>query len=183
MVGIGNPGEEYAGTRHNVGFDVVDRVAARNRSALEHDRRLRARVGRCRLGEEDVILLEPLAYVNLSGPVVAQVCREREIAPADVLVVSDDYHLALGAIRVRTSGSAGGHNGLRSVIGALGTDAFSRLRVGIGEAPPGGAVDFVLTRFRASERPVMADALDRAADCAEAWVRNGPAAAMNAFNG
>lgn len=183
VVGIGNPGEEYAGTRHNVGFDVVDRVASRNRVALERDRRLQARVGRCRIGDVETVLLEPLSYVNLSGPVVAQVCREREIAPRDVLVVADDYHLTLGALRLRESGSAGGHNGLRSVIGALGTDAFCRLRVGIGEAPPGDASDFVLSRFRPSERPVMDESLERAADCAEAWSKLGPAWAMNRFNG
>lgn len=183
LVGIGNPGEEYAGTRHNVGFDVVDRVAARNRCALDRDRRLGARVGRCRIGSDEVVLLEPLSYVNLSGPVVARVCREQEMAPASVLVVSDDYHLALGAIRVRESGSAGGHNGLKSVIGALGTDAFCRLRVGIGEAPPGDAAEFVLTRFRPSERAVIDEALERAVDCAETWARFGSAAAMNRFNG
>jgi peptidyl-tRNA hydrolase, PTH1 family len=183
VVGIGNPGEEYVGTRHNVGFDVVDRVASRNRCALERDKRLNARVGRCRLGEEDAILVEPLSYVNLTGPVVAQVCREREIPVKDVLLVCDDYHLPLGELRVRLQGSAGGHNGLRSVIGSLGTDAFCRLRVGIGEAPPGGAVDYVLTRFRPSERPVMDASLDRAADCVETWGREGPGAAMNRFNG
>ena len=183
VVGIGNPGEEYAGTRHNVGFDVVDRVAARNRATLERDRRLNARVGRCLIGDGDVLLLEPLSYVNLSGPAVAQVCRERDIAPRDVLVVADDYNLPLGTLRLREEGSAGGHNGLRSVVSSLGTEAFCRLRVGIGEAPPGGAVDFVLTRFRPSERPVIGDALERAAECAEAWVSQGPAAAMNRFNG
>jgi PTH1 family peptidyl-tRNA hydrolase len=183
LVGIGNPGEEYAGTRHNVGFDVVDRVAARNRCALENDRRLGAKVGRCSIGAEEVILLEPLSYVNLSGPVVARVLRERDVATEDLLVVADDFNLPLGAIRVREQGTAGGHNGLKSVIGALGTDVFCRLRLGIGEAPPGGAAEFVLTRFRPSERAVVEDATDRAADCAEEWARSGPAAAMNRFNG
>lgn len=183
VVGIGNPGEEYAGTRHNVGFDVVDRVAARNRVALERDRRLNARVGRCRIGDVETLLLEPLSYVNLTGPVVAMVCREREIGLREILVVADDYHLALGTVRLRETGSAGGHNGLRSVIGALGSDGFSRLRIGIGEAPPDGASDFVLSRFRPSERPVIDAALDRGADCTEAWAKLGPAWAMNRFNG
>ena len=183
VVGIGNPGEEYAGTRHNVGFDVVDRVAARAKASLERDRRLNARVGRLTVGAEEVLLLEPLSYVNLSGPSVAQVCREKDIAPKDVLVVADDYNLPLGVLRLRESGSAGGHNGLRSVLASLATDAFCRLRIGIGEAPPGGATDFVLTRFRPSERPVIGDALDRAADCAEVWAKDGSAAAMNRFNG
>jgi PTH1 family peptidyl-tRNA hydrolase len=121
--------------------------------------------------------------VNLSGPVVARVLRERDVATADLLVVADDFNLPLGTVRLREQGTAGGHNGLKSVIGALGTDAFCRLRLGIGEAPPGDAADFVLTRFRPSERPVIEAAEDRAADCAEAWARLGPAAAMNQFNG
>ena len=183
VVGIGNPGEEYAGTRHNVGFDVVDRVAARCSATLDNDRRLQARVGRCRIGEEEVILLQPLSFVNLSGPVVARVARERTLETRDVLVVADDYNLPLGAVRLRERGTSGGHNGLRSVIGALQSEDFARLRVGIGEAPPGGAVDFVLTRFRPSERPVIGDALERAADCAETWVRFGSRTAMNRYNG
>jgi PTH1 family peptidyl-tRNA hydrolase len=183
VVGIGNPGEEYAGTRHNVGFDVVERVATRCRVQLERDRRLEARIGRCDLGGADVLLVEPLSYVNLSGPVVAKVARERATPPADVLVVVDDYHLPLGALRMRLQGSAGGHNGLKSIIQALGTDAFPRLRIGIGEAPPERAAEFVLQRFRPSERPVMDEALERGADCAETWARRGSAAAMDAYNG
>ncbi|MCE9635390.1 MAG: aminoacyl-tRNA hydrolase [Planctomycetes bacterium] len=183
VVGIGNPGEEYAGTRHNVGFDVVDRVAARNSCVLSHDKRLDARVGRCTIGGEDVVLLEPLSYVNLSGPVAVRVARERDIAVKDVLVVADDYNLPLGMLRVRESGASGGHNGLRSLIGAFVSEGFSRLRVGIGEAPPGGATEFVLSRFRPSERPVMDAAMDRSADCVEEWVRSGPSKAMNKFNG
>lgn len=183
VVGIGNPGEEYAGTRHNVGFDVVDRVAARNRVALERDRRLDARVARTQIGGRDVVLVEPLSYVNLSGQAVARVARERGVEPRDVLVVADDYNLPLGALRLREQGSAGGHNGLRSVIACLGTDVFPRLRVGIGDAPPAGAVDFVLSRFRPSERPVIEEGIERATDCVETWAAQGPAAAMNRFNG
>jgi len=183
VVGIGNPGEEYAGTRHNVGFDVVDRVASRNRVALARDRRLSSRVGAGRIGAEDVVLLEPLTYVNLSGPAVARVAREKGVELRDVLVVADDYHLPLGALRLRESGSAGGHNGLRSVLAAFGTDAFPRLRIGIGEAPPGEAEDFVLSRFRPVERKTIDEALERATECVETWLAEGSAAAMNRFNG
>jgi PTH1 family peptidyl-tRNA hydrolase len=182
VVGLGNPGEEYAGTRHNVGFDVVEILARRASAPLAHDRRLSARVGRATLGGEETLLVEPLSFMNLSGPVVARIVRERELAAADVLVVVDDYHLPVATLRLREKGSAGGHNGLKSLIGALGTDAFPRLRVGIGEAPPGGAVDFVLTRFKPSERQAIRDACERAADCAERWCRFGASAAMSGFN-
>lgn len=183
MVGIGNPGEEYAGTRHNVGFDVVDRVAARNRIALSRDRRLASRVGAGRIGTEDVVLLEPMTYVNLSGPAVARVVREKGVGLHDVLVVADDYHLPLGVLRLRAGGSAGGHNGLRSLIAALATDAFPRLRIGIGEAPPGGAEEFVLSRFRPSERKAIEEGLERATECVETWASKGASVAMNRFNG
>ena len=182
VVGIGNPGEEYAGTRHNVGFDVVDRVAARNRIALARDRRLASRVGTGSIGKEEVLLLEPLTYVNLSGGAVARVVREKAAELRDVLVVADDYHLPLGTLRLREQGSAGGHNGLRSVIASLGTDAFPRLRIGIGEAPPGQAEDFVLSRFRPSERKTVDESLERATECVETWAAAGAPAAMNRFN-
>ncbi len=183
VVGLGNPGEEYAGTRHNVGFDVVEILARRNGSPLSHDRRLTARVGRGTIGGAEALLVMPMSFMNLSGPVVARIVRERELTAADLLVIVDDYHLPVAGLRLREMGSAGGHNGLRSLIGALGTDSFPRLRIGIGEAPPGGAVDFVLTRFKPSEREAIRDAVERGADCAEHWCRFGTASAMNKFNG
>ncbi len=183
VVGLGNPGEEYTATRHNVGFEVVDRLAARHGATLRTDRRLAARVAPARVAGEETLLVEPLSYMNLNGPVVARIVREREVPIEGLLVVADDYHLPLGELRMRRQGTAGGHNGLKSLIGALGTQEFTRLRIGIGEAPPGGAVDFVLTRFRRSEKPVIEGALDRAADCVEEWCRAGADAAMNKFNG
>lgn len=187
VVGIGNPGDEYVGTRHNVGFDVVERVASRCSTQLERDRRLGARTARCSIPAAsgpaaEVLLVEPLSYVNLSGPVVARIAKERGAVPSQILVVVDDFHLPLGAIRVRDQGSAGGHNGLKSIIASLCTDAFPRVRIGIGEAPPGGSEDFVLTRFRPSERPAIDEARERGADCVEVWAREGTAAAMNRFN-
>jgi PTH1 family peptidyl-tRNA hydrolase len=182
VVGLGNPGEEYVGTRHNAGFEAVEVLARRNGVALAHDRRLRARVGRGRVREQDVLVVEPLAFMNLSGPVVQQIVREREASLAELLVVCDDYHLPVAELRVRATGSAGGHNGLKSLIGALSTHEFPRLRIGIGQAPPGGAVDFVLTRFRPAEREPMAQAYERAADCVEDWCVLGVDAAMNRYN-
>jgi len=183
VVGIGNPGKEYLGTRHNAGFEVVERVASRSALSFERDKRLDAGVARGRLGGEDVWLVEPHTYVNRSGQVVSRIAREREVAPTDVLVVVDDYNLPLGALRLRAQGSAGGHNGMRSIIDHLGTEEFPRLRIGIGTPPPGLAVDFVLTRFRPSERDAMEEAFDRGADCVEDWVSSGTEAAMNKHNG
>lgn len=183
MVGLGNPGAEYAGTRHNVGYEVLERLAARNGLDLTRDRRLNARVARGTVGGADTTLLAPEAFMNLSGPVVARVVREREVAPEQLLVISDDFHLPLGKLRVRAQGSAGGHNGLRSIIGALASEEFARLRVGIGEPPPGYAEQFVLTRFRPAERKDLDEALDRGADCAEDWCALGTQEIMNRYNG
>jgi peptidyl-tRNA hydrolase, PTH1 family len=182
VVGLGNPGEEYVGTRHNVGFEILDIVARRSKAPLSHDRRLSARVGRGTIGGEETLLLAPLSFMNLSGPVVARVLRERELSLSDLLVVVDDYHLPVARLRLREKGSAGGHNGLKSLIGALGTQEFSRLRVGIGEAPQGEAVDFVLTRFKPAERKPMQEAYESAANCVEDWLTLGVAAAMNKYN-
>lgn len=183
VVGIGNPGKEYLGTRHNVGFEVVERVASRNGMAFERDKRLNAGVAKGRIGGEEVWLVEPHSYVNRSGQVVSRIAREREVALGDVLVVVDDYQLPLGALRLRAQGSAGGHNGMRSLIASFGTEEIPRLRIGIGAPPPGMAVDFVLTRFRPSERDRIDEAYGRGADCVEDWVSDGTEAAMNKHNG
>src|SRR5262245_58890224 len=155
VVGLGNPGEEYVGTRHNAGFEVLEILARRNAAPLAHDRRLAARVGRGTVGGAEALLVQPMSFMNLSGPVVARIVRERELSISDLLVVVDDYHLPVASLRLREKGSAGGYNGLKSLIASLGTDAFPRVRIGIGEAPEGGAVDFVLTRFKPSERDAM----------------------------
>lgn len=182
LVGLGNPGDRYAGTRHNVGFDVLDRLAARRGFGLEHDKRLNARVGKTRLGGDEVWCLQPLDFMNRSGPVVARMAREREVPVDQVLVISDDFHLPLGKLRVRRGGSAGGHNGLKSLIGALGTDTFPRLRIGIGEPGRVPVESFVLTRFRPAERDTIDEALDRATDCVEDWFELGPDPTMNRYN-
>ncbi len=182
VVGIGNPGREYLGTRHNVGFEIVERVASRNGLTLEREKRLNARMVRGRIGDEEVALLEPLSYVNRSGPVIARVARERDVAHDDVLIVLDDFHLELGGLRLRAQGSAGGHNGMRSIIAHIGDD-LPRLRVGIGTPPPGQAEQFVLTRFRPSERDRIEEAYEDGADCVESWVRLGTGGAMNRHNG
>ena len=183
IVGLGNPGDQYVETRHNVGFEVVRGLAGRCGARLAHDKRLNARVGKTRLGGDELWLVQPLTFMNLSGPVVARLVRERAVALEDLLVISDDFHLSLGKLRVRLKGSAGGHNGLKSLIGALRTQEFARLRVGIGDPPAFQAVeDWVLRRFKPAERPVIAESLDTGVNCAEDWAVLGPTAAMNKYN-
>lgn len=182
VVGLGNPGERYAQTRHNVGYGVVERLASRHGVDLAVEKRLNARLGRGRLGAEQAWLLQPLSFMNLSGPVVARVVRERELELADLLVVTDDFNLPLGRLRLRLKGSAGGHNGMRSLIGALGTDEFPRLRIGIGDPPPGLAEEWVLRRFKPAERDVIDEALDRSTNCVEDWCAHGIDTTMNTYN-
>jgi PTH1 family peptidyl-tRNA hydrolase len=182
VVGIGNPGPEYADTRHNVGFSVVDELARRwgvtRWGARFHGLWAIAVVNGRRVG-----LLKPLTFVNLSGRSV-QAAVHRLALPLDqLLVILDDAALPLGKLRLRPKGSDGGHKGLRSVLQALGTDAVPRLRVGIGAPPPGvDLVEFVLSPFAPEERPVIADAVVRAADAVEVWLTEGIEAAMQRFN-
>ena len=181
--GLGNPGERYRLTRHNVGFRVVDLLADRWGVS---DGRVRDGAAVLEVARPDpvgrVLLVKPMKYMNNSGaPLRAALSRTNADPSIDLLVVSDDFNLPLGRLRVRAEGSAGGHNGLRSVIAALGTDAFARLRVGIGRG--GDDVDHVLSTFKRSEQQLVGEALAAAADAVELWLAAGTTAAMNAFNG
>jgi peptidyl-tRNA hydrolase, PTH1 family len=180
VVGLGNPGRKYAGTRHNVGFDVVDLVAQRHRLEWE-SAPAEAVQGRWRA--ESAIVAKPLTFMNLSGIAIGELLRFYKIDLPDLLVIVDDINLELGRLRARPSGSAGGHNGLKSIIGALGTEEFSRLRVGIGRGDrPGGFADHVLAKFEPEERDDIAEAMSRAADAAELFVTEGITPVMNRFN-
>lgn len=182
VVGLGNPGKEYAGTRHNIGAEVVELLAARAGCALKRKWRLQARAARAVVGGEAVTLARPSTFMNASGAAVASLVRWLKCAPGDLIVVSDDIALDLGRIRIRPSGGAGGHKGLESVIASLGTDGFARVRVGIG-APRGGQVRHVLGRFAGGERPAVEEARERAALAVEEIVSKGVVPAMNRFNG
>jgi len=182
--GLGNPGDRYRLTRHNVGFRVVDLLA--DRWGLTGQGRVRD--GAARLEHQlpdpvgSVLLVKPMRYMNASGAPLRAAMRQTNADPAtDLLVVYDDADLPLGRIRIRGGGSAGGHNGIRDVIRALGTDEFPRLRVGIGRG--GDTVDHVLSTFRPDERDLATEAIATAADAAELWLREGTESAMNAFNG
>lgn len=182
IVGLGNPGSRYRGTRHNVGWEVLERLARKHDIAIEEDTGW-AEVGRGEIGPHRVALARPMTYVNASGTAVADLKRRYRIKAADVFLIVDDLDLPLGRLRLRPKGTAGGHNGLRSVIEALGTDGFPRMRVGIGR-PPGetDAADHVLARFSGEERQMLNDALDRAVEALEVAIVEGVDVSMNRFN-
>jgi PTH1 family peptidyl-tRNA hydrolase len=183
IVGLGNPGLEYRDTRHNVGFTVVDALAERWRVGDQWREKFDALQIKTMRGEESVLLAKPLTFMNLSGRAVAGLAGFYKIEPADVLVVVDEAALPLGRLRVRREGSAGGHNGLKSIIGSLGTDAFPRLRIGVGRGDTRrDLADHVLAKFDADERSVIEDAVARSADASEAFIADGVADAMNRFN-
>jgi len=182
IVGLGNPGSRYRGTRHNVGWEVLERLARKHGIAIEEDTGW-AEVGRGDIGPHRVVLARPMTYVNASGMAVQDLRRRFRVKPSDLFLIVDDLDLPLGRLRLRQKGTAGGHNGLRSVIEALGTDGFPRMRVGIGR-PPGktDAADHVLARFSAEERQMLNDALDRAVEALEVAIVDGVDVAMNRFN-
>jgi len=181
IVGLGNPGEEYAGTRHNVGFQVAEELARRYRVTFRTHAKWKARVAKAPDIGGGVLLAEPTTFMNLSGLAVRELCSFHKLAVSDVLVVVDDADLPLGRLRIRTSGSAGGHNGLKSIIEAFGTNEFPRLRVGVGRQA-GELRNHVLGRFAADERPRIDAAVVRAADAAEVFAREDILASMNKFN-
>ena len=181
VVGIGNPGPRYTATRHNLGFRVVDRLAERYAIALSR-RRFDALVGDGSAGARRVLLVKPQTYVNLSGSAVAPLMRWHKRPLEDLLVVTDDLSLDLGKLRVRRRGSSGGHNGLRSIIECLGTDAFARVRIGIGRGRGSDPVAHVLGRFEPDEAPVAEGAIEQAVGAVETWLEQGIEAAMNACN-
>ena len=182
IVGLGNPGERYAATRHNVGWRLAETLADRW-GAGPWKEKPDAAVAEIRRGGEKIVLARPLTYMNLSGQAVRRLTDFWQAAPEDLLVMLDDLALELGRVRLRAGGSAGGHNGLESVIAHLGTEAFPRLRVGIGPGPaPEAQADFVLTPFTETERPVIEEAIGRAADAVECWMSDGLEAAMNRCN-
>ena len=192
VVGLGNPGLKYRGTRHNVGFDVLAELARRQgeaKPALKFDAEIvelfPAASGRNGGGGggEKVLLMAPQAYMNASGRAVRAVVDFYQSALADLLVVCDDINLDCGRLRLRPGGSDGGQKGLRDIINRLGTEEFARLRIGIGR-PPGrmDSAAYVLSRFRSEERETIDDAILRAADGVELWLRDGLDAAMNRVN-
>jgi len=177
IAGLGNPGREYECTRHNVGFMVLDKLAARSGATWRVEKDWNAEVTAC----DGVVCCKPTSYMNLSGKPVSAVAHFYKVAPAETLIVFDDLALPLGKLRFRPDGSAGGHNGMQSVIDQLGTQEVPRLRIGIGSASS-GMIDHVLGRFTAGELPEVEAALDRAMEAIAFAQNRGLQAAMNQFN-
>ncbi len=181
-MGLGNPGRDYEHTRHNVGFQVAEELAQRHGVTLKNHAKWKVRAAKVPgIGEDGMLLAEPMTFMNLSGWAVRELASFHKLAPSDLLIVYDDADLPLGRLRIRASGSAGGHNGLKSIIQELGTTEIPRLRVGVGRQ--GGELrSHVLGRFDAAERPQIDAAVKRAADAAEVFVRENILAAMNQYN-
>ena len=181
IVGLGNPGPEYSDTRHNLGFHVTEELAHRHGVKFKNHAKWKARAARIPDIGDGVWLAQPTTFMNLSGWAVREIASFHKLAPADILVVVDDADLPLGRLRIRRSGSAGGHNGLKSVIQELGTIEFPRLRIGVGRQA-GGLKNHVLGRFAAEEKAEIAEAVKRAADASELFATDDILTAMNRFN-
>jgi PTH1 family peptidyl-tRNA hydrolase len=185
IAGLGNPGPDYAATRHNIGFVLVERLAGRWSANWDARKRFSSRLAKVERAGQKVILCQPQTFMNGSGEAVGAVARFYQLTPNRMLIVLDDADLALGQIRLRTEGSSGGHHGLESVEKQLGTRAYPRLRLGIGRRADDDREisDYVLGRFSTDERKVMEEVLDRACQQVECWLSEGIQAAMNKFNG
>lgn len=181
IVGLGNPGRQYARNRHNVGFQCLDRLAqAYNLSFAQ--RRARASLASGKIADVRVVLAKPLTYMNLSGQAVGQLVSFYKLSLEDILVIYDDLDLPLGTIRLRPEGGSGGHKGMHSIIEALGSQAFPRLRVGIGRPPDNDAVSYVLSDFTADEQITLESVYERVVAAVELFLREGIEAAMNVYN-
>src|SRR5271166_3735462 len=182
VVGLGNPGSKYQGTRHNIGFELVDRLA-KGGSESSFSQKFDGRLAETEIDFRRVLLLKPETFMNLSGRSVGQAARFYKLPLQDILVVCDDLSLPVGKLRLRPGGSDGGQKGLRDIAAHLGTDQFPRLRIGIGDQGDTDAVDYVLSRFRGPERAVIDDSLILASQAVAVWVTQGIDPAMNRFNG
>lgn len=181
LVGLGNPGDKYAGTRHNIGFLVADRIAARHSIAIKK-KGYQGLYGVGRVSGQETTILLPQTFMNRSGASVNAAFKSLGLTPGDLIVIYDDLDLPLGRIRVRPEGGHGGHNGMRDIIAIAGFKDFLRIKVGIGRPERGDVTSHVLGRFTSDEKKLLPQVLDLAADAAEALLTEGPIEAMNRFN-
>ena len=183
IVGLGNPGGQYDNTRHNVGFAVADELARRGGFSIQRVK-FKALTAAAQVGGQGVLVMKPTTYMNLSGEAVGDAARFYKLSPDRVLVISDDVDLPLGKLRLRAGGSAGGHNGLKSVIQHLGCDQFPRLKVGVGGKPHPDydLADWVLGKLQVEDKKLMDETVKRAADAVECLLKDGPQKAMSRFN-
>lgn len=181
IFGLGNPGPEYQNSRHNIGFMTVRRLAERSHAEIA-DFRFRCYTGKAIIAGQPVLLAMPQTYMNACGPSLKGLMNELAVAPTNAMVVFDDFHLDLGKIRIRRKGSSGGHRGIESILDAIGTDRFPRLKLGIGHYGDVDPVDFVLQDFANTETASVDAAIDMALHAITVWVSEGMDAAMNRFN-
>ena len=182
IVGLGNPGAQYANTPHSVGFEAVDAIAASIGAVWEEKRQFKCLMARGTFAGQPVMLVKPQTFMNLSGESVAPVVKYHNATPADLLVIQDDIDLPVGRMRVRKNGSCGGHNGVRNIIERLGTPEFARLKLGVGK-DKSNVIAHVLGKFSPPARKVMDDVVTAAVEASAAILRNGADRAMNAYNG
>jgi peptidyl-tRNA hydrolase, PTH1 family len=181
IVGLGNPGAKYDRTRHNIGFDLIDQLAKRWQIPVSDQKRFQGMVGEGWVNRQKIVLLKPQTFMNLSGQSVRSVLDWYKLEPTEVLVLYDDLDLPLGKLRIRLSGSAGGHNGMKSIISHLGTPTFPRLRMGIGKSQD-ETISHVLGKFSVAESAIVADVLQLSADAVELSLGSGVEKAMNKYN-
>jgi PTH1 family peptidyl-tRNA hydrolase len=183
IVGLGNPGMEYVGTRHNVGFETIDRMCEQYNIALTHQK-MKGVYGQGMIAGEKVLLVKPMTYMNNSGECVGALARFYKLEPTDIIVIYDDINLAVGHLRIRKKGSAGGHNGIKSLIAHLGSEEFPRIRIGVGEnVGDKDLIQHVLGHFPEEQLEAMAEAMDDAVKAAELMVAGDVQQAMNRYNG
>lgn len=184
LVCLGNPGDQYENTRHNVGFMVADQLGERYRLPIQK-LKFKALTNVFTISGEKVLVMKPVTYMNLSGEAVGEAARFYKLPPERVLVITDDVSLPVGKLRIRKGGSAGGHNGLKSIIQHLGTDQFPRIKVGVGQKPHPDydMADWVLSKFAGEDLKTITEAIRKAADAVECLIQEGPDKAMNRFNG
>lgn len=183
IAGLGNPGSKYQRTRHNVGFMAVDRLAEKHGASIDR-MKFQSLTARCQINGESVLLMKPMTYMNNSGEAIAEAARFYKIPPENIVIISDDINLEPGKMRIRRSGSAGGHNGLKSIIQCVGSDAFPRVRIGIGDRDRRfeSLADFVLSKFTEDDMKVLDAPLENAGKAAELILKGDVSTAMNRFN-
>ncbi|MFZ5966674.1 MAG: aminoacyl-tRNA hydrolase [Bacillota bacterium] len=181
IVGLGNPGKQYVGTRHNVGFEVIDALAAKNSISMNKIR-FKAITGEGMLGSEKVLLVKPQTYMNLSGRSVLEIMNFYKLDTEKLIIIYDDIDIDVGKLRIRSKGSAGTHNGMRSIIYEIQTDQFPRVRIGVGKPSRGNLADYVIGRFSKEEQPLVQEVVEDAVSAVEAIVREDINSAMNKFN-
>ena len=182
IIGLGNPGMKYAGTRHNIGFDAVTAIADKYNLSI-NNKNFKGVYADGHIAGEKVLLVQPQTFMNLSGECVREVADFYKLNPDEIIIICDDINLDVGRLRIRKKGSAGGHNGLKNIIAHLGTEEFPRIRVGVGEKTEGwDLADYVLARFDKDSEPVIRDALANVVGAVETWISEGIDAAMNRYN-